>query len=261
MTPVSVVQGASPLILGLPHTGTFVPDDVRGCLNETGCKLADTDWHIDQLYQGLLPEITTVKANYHRYFVDVNRDPEGHSLYPGQNTTPLVPLTDFDDQNIWDTPPDGAEVQRRLAISHAPYHAAMQAEIDRVHALHGFVIHYDCHSIRSDIPFLFEGQLPVLNIGTNDGSTCAPAISKIVEDIARSSGFSMVVNGRFKGGWTTRHYARPNQGVHTIQLEIAQRAYLTNEAAPWVYDINKADVLRQTLQSILTSLNSWRPAQ
>jgi len=261
MTPVSVSQGSSPIILGLPHTGTFVPDDVAACLNENGRKLADTDWHIDRLYQGLLPEITTVKANYHRYFIDVNRDPEGHSLYPGQNTTPLVPLTDFDNQGIWNTPPDAAEVQRRLAISHAPYHAAMQAEVDRVHALHGFAIHYDCHSIRSEIPFLFECQLPALNIGTNDGSTCAPSISGIVEDIARSSDFSMVLNGRFKGGWTTRHYGQPDKGVHAIQLEIAQRSYLTREAAPWAYDVQKADLLRQTLRSILTSLNSWRPTQ
>lgn len=261
MTPVTVNQGSGSIVLGLPHTGTFVPDGVHANLNENGRKLADTDWHIDRLYDGLLPEITTVKANYHRYFIDVNRDPEGHSLYPGQNTTPLVPLTDFDDQNIWQTPPDAKEVKRRLAISHAPYHAAMQAEVDRVCALHGFVIHYDCHSIRSDIPFLFDGQLPVLNIGTNMGATCDPSISKIVEEVARSSAYDMVLDGRFKGGWTTRRYGNPKAGLQAIQLEIAQRAYLTHEAAPWDYDPQKAKLLRHTLRSILTSLNSWRPQQ
>ena len=259
MTPVTVTRGAGSVVLGLPHTGTFVPVAIATNLNANGRKLADTDWHIDRLYDGLLHGVTTVRANFHRYVIDANRDPEGHSLYPGQNTTSLVPLTDFDGADIWETPPTADEVEARRAAYHAPYHAALRAELDRVRALHGHVILYDCHSIRSDIPFLFEGRLPVFNIGTNLGATCDPRIEHIVEDIARGSGQETVLNARFKGGWTTRHYGRPEEGLHAIQMEIAQRAYLEMEAPPWAYAPPKARRTQAVLRPILTSLGYWRP--
>ena len=134
MSPVEVRRGASPVILGLPHTGTGVPDDIRARLNANGRLLADTDWHIHTLYDGLLPEATTVRATFHRYVIDANRDPSGQSLYPGQNTTGLVPLTDFDEKPIWQdgAGPDDGDIAERLAAFHAPYHAALAAEIERV---------------------------------------------------------------------------------------------------------------------------------
>jgi len=254
MKPVSVAQGTSPVILGMPHVGTFVPDDVMARLNVEGRRLRDTDWHIDRLYDGLLPGASVVKANFHRYVIDANRDPSGGSLYPGQNTTGLVPQTDFDNQPIWATAPDAAENERRLAEWHAPYHAALAAEIARVKAVHGLAVVYDCHSIRSRCPFLFAGELPVLNIGTNDGLTCDPEFSHVAAGIAGASGFTWVANGRFKGGWTTRHYGRPETGTHAIQMEIAQSAYLAAEDEPWTFDAGKAEPLRKTLRTLLAAL-------
>ncbi|ATG41474.1 N-formylglutamate deformylase [Phaeobacter piscinae] len=259
---IEVTQGASPLVLGLPHTGTDVPPEIWDCLNETGRALADTDWHIHDLYSGLAEEVTTVRTPIHRYVIDVNRDPAGISLYPGQNTTTLVPLTDFDGLPIWQEgkEPDEAETARRRDVYHAPYHTALAAEMQRVKAIHGFAILYDCHSIRGDIPFLFEGRLPDFNTGTNLGKTCAPGIEAMtVANCEAAEGYTSVLNGRFKGGWTTRHYGRPAEGYHAIQLELAQATYC-EEAAPWTYLPERADRLRAHLTKILTDLKNWRPS-
>ncbi|MDG1471633.1 MAG: N-formylglutamate deformylase [Ascidiaceihabitans sp.] len=261
MTPVSTEQGSGPIVLGLPHTGTFVPDDIAANLNENGRKLADTDWHIDRLYADLMPQVTTVTANFHRYVIDANRDPSGTSLYPGENTTTLVPLTDFDGLSIWDTPPSDTEIQARRTAFHAPYHAALRAELERVRDLHGIAILYDCHSIRSEIPFLFEGRLPDFNIGTNLGTTCHPQIEAATREICtQAQPNSAITNGRFKGGWTTRHYGQPASDIHAIQMELAQSTYLTHEAAPWDYDTAKAAQLRPYLTSILAALTNFAPS-
>lgn len=256
MKPVEVVQGAGALILGLPHTGAYVPPDIAAALNFRGLELADTDWHVERLYAGLLPQVTTVRASFHRYVIDANRDPEGNSLYPGQNTTGLVPLTNFEGQPIWARNPDVAAIEQARAKFHAPYHAALEAEMQRVCKLHGIAVLYDCHSIRSKIPFLFEGVLPDFNIGTNDGTTCAPALEQAVAEICKAApGHSSILNGRFKGGWTTRHYGRPKQNWHAIQMELAQSTYLEAEAAPWAYDAAKAENMRHFLRRILNKLN------
>lgn len=283
MTPVEVIRGDLPVVLGQPHGGTFVPDDIRIKLNGTGRALADTDWHIGRLYDGLLPGATIVRATFHRYVIDANRPPSGASLYPGQNTTGLVPLTDFDGLPIWTEPPGPDEVEARRQEFHAPYHAALAEELGRLRARHGFAMLWDCHSIRSRIPFLFEGTLPDLSIGTNGGTSCAPGIEALVaegcgvlgltEGRARPEGgraprpqadreerFTAVLNGRFRGGWTTRHYGLPAEGFHAVQMEIAQSAYLATEAPPWIYDPAKAEPLRALLSRILTDLAAWRPA-
>ena len=262
MTPVVIQRGSSPVILGLPHTGTFVPPDVWARLNNTGKKLTDTDWHIEKLYDGLLPTETTVRATFHRYVIDANRDPTGASLYPGQNTTGLIPFTDFDENPLWSEgqEPNEAETARRLAAFHAPYHAALSAEIARVRALHGVAILYDCHSIRSVCPFLFEGTLPDFSIGTNDGASCAPEIEAVTRKIcAAAKGYSHVVNGRFKGGWTTRHYGQPKVGVHAIQMELTQKTHLQTEALPFDYDAAKAEQLRPALRTVLQALEDLAP--
>lgn len=261
---VELVQGDLPLVLGLPHTGTEVPEPVFERLNARGRSLADTDWHVERLYAGLLPGVTTVRTRIHRYVIDVNRDPSGASLYPGQNTTGLVPFTDFDGRPIWTrgAEPDGKEIARRRALWFEPYHAVLAAELERVRARHGFAILYDCHSIRSRIPFLFEGELPDFNIGTDGGRTCDPAIERLVADIcATAGGYTHVVNGRFRGGWTTRHYGRPEDGVHAIQMELAQKTCLAEEAPPWTFDEAKAERLRAVLRRILESLAEWRPGR
>lgn len=259
MTPVNVRRGASPVILAFPHVGTHVPDAIRARLNGEGQGLRDTDWHVDRLYDGLLAGATMVRATFHRYVVDANRDPSGQSLYPGQNTTGLVPLTDFDDQPIWKDgeAPNEADIAARLETFHKPYHDALAAEIERVRAVNGVAILYDCHSIRSVCPFLFEGRLPDFNIGTNNGETCAPGIEAAVKNIcAGAKGYTHVVNGRFKGGWTTRHYGQPQRGVHAIQMELAQDTHLTTEAPPFAYDDGKAKRLRVHLAAILADLES-----
>jgi formiminoglutamase len=296
MTPVEVLPGDGPVVVGQPHGGTWLPEAVAARLNPTGRALADTDWHIGRLYEGLLPSATVVRATFHRYVIDANRDPSGASLYPGQNTTGLVPVTDFDGLSIWTEEPDAEEIERRRTAFHAPYHAALAAELQRVTARHGYAILWDCHSIRSEIPFLFEGRLPDLNIGTNGGTSCAPGLERIVakacavpapgatEGSARPEGgraapalgggsgaaraagaarkkadFTAVLNGRLKGGWTTRHYGRPAEGLQAIQMEIAQSAYLEAEAAPWTYSEAKAARLRPLLARILSDLAEWRP--
>ncbi len=247
-------QGTSPVILAFPHTGTDVPADIWERLDDNGRILADTDWHIERLYAGLLPEATTVRATFHRYVIDANRDPAGVSLYPGQNTTGLVPETDFDGKPIWKDgeAPTEADIAYRLANFHAPYHAALAAEIERVKAIHGVAILYDCHSIRSLIPFLFEGRLPDFNIGTDMGRTCDKAIeTATVEACAAAEGYTSILNGRFKGGWTTRHYGKPEIGVHAIQMELAQVSHLATEVPPFHLDAEKAARLRIHLKDIL----------
>jgi len=261
MTFIEASRGNSPLVLGLPHTGTDLPDDCAARLNDRGRGLADTDWHIHDLYAGLVADATTVRTRLHRYVIDVNRDPKGQSLYPGQNTTALCPLTDFDGEAIHlaGREPDAAEVARRKHAYHAPYHAALQAELDRVRDLHGFAILYDCHSIRSKIPFLFDGTLPDFNIGTNDGATCDAGLQARVEAIcANADGYTSVSNGRFRGGWTTRHYGRPSQGLHAIQMELAQSTYML-EHPPRSYAEPSAERLRGHLKTILETLSEWRP--
>lgn len=260
MKPVSVKRGSGPLVLGLPHTGTHVPKDIAARLNDNGRKLADTDWHIDQLYDGLLPDVTTVTANFHRYVIDANRDPQGASLYPGQNTTSLIPLTDFDGADIWERPPTSNDIERLRCDFHAPYHAALHAELSRVRDLHGVAILYDCHSIRSNIPHLFDGTLPDFNIGTNMGATCGAQIEKQTLKIcSAATNYTTILNGRFKGGWTTRQYGDPKMGIHAIQMELSQLTYLSQEAAPWTYDKAKAAKLRPHLTSILTELATLAP--
>ncbi|MGR3466756.1 MAG: N-formylglutamate deformylase [Shimia sp.] len=254
---VKIEPGAGPVILAFPHTGTHVPEPIWERLNATGRALADTDWHVGQVYADLLPDATIVRACIHRYAIDANRDPSGGSLYPGQNTTGLVPLTDFEGRDIWEDPPTAEDVEARRVAYHAPYHAALTAEVARVKALHGIAILYDCHSIRGTLPFLFDGRLPDLNVGTDGGRTCASEVEALVARPA--PGFTQVRNGRFRGGWTTRHYGRPAEGVHAIQMELAQSTYLESEAPPWTVDPTRIARLRSHLGPMLRDLAALAP--
>ncbi|MDU8925848.1 N-formylglutamate deformylase [Alisedimentitalea sp. MJ-SS2] len=258
---IEVTRGTSPLILGLPHTGTYVPPEIMANFNDNGHALADTDWHIDRLYDGLVENITTIRTPVHRYVIDANRDPAGVSLYPDQNTTTLCPLTDFDGNPIYlsGREPDEVEITRRRDQFHTPYHDAIRAELARVKSLYGIAILYDCHSIRSHIPFLFKGTLPDFNIGTDLGRSCHARIEQAVANVcAGATGFTSVYNGRFKGGWTTRHHGVPVNGVHAIQMELAQSTYM-QESPPWTYDDTRATALRAHLKTILETLIRWRP--
>jgi formiminoglutamase len=254
-----VHRGNGPIILAMPHVGTYVPPEIEERLNPEGQKLRDTDWLVDRLYDGLLPDATVVKAPFHRYVIDANRDPEQRSLYPGQNTTELVPRVNFDNEPIWNAgaEPDARDIAARLEQFHRPYHRELENEIARVKREHGMVLLYDCHSIRSVAPFLFQGTLPDFNLGTDNGKTCAKEIEAAALAVCRdASGFTHVLNGRFRGGWTTRHYGRPADGVHTFQMELAQKNYLATESPPFVYDDAKADRLRVHLRAVLERLQT-----
>lgn len=251
---VTVSQGTSPLVLSMPHPGTGLPPEVHAALNDRGRLVEDTDWHMAQVYafaERFQP--TIVEAKLSRFVIDLNRDPSGVSLYPGQATTELVPTTTFDGAPIWNTAPDAAEIERRKQLYFQPYHDALSAEIARVKAEHGYCLLWDCHSIKSVIPRLFPGTLPTLNLGTNSGLSCAPAIEAAAVKAMAGQPLSHIVNGRFKGGWITRHYGRPAEHVHAIQMEKALSAYLVDEAAPWSFDAPKAATLQSALAAIIAA--------
>lgn len=251
---VTVRQGSSPLILSMPHPGTGVPPEVAAQLNARGKLVEDTDWHMRQLYGFAAPfQPSIVEAQLSRFVIDLNRDPAGVSLYPGQATTELVPTTTFDGAPIWQTAPDANEVERRKAAYFQPYHTALAAEIERVKAEHGYCVLWDCHSIKSVIPRLFEGTLPTLNLGTNSGQSCAGSIEAAAVTAMAGQPLTQIANGRFKGGWITRRYGRPAERVHALQMEIALSAYLSEENAPWTFDAPKAAALQTALSAIITA--------
>ena len=253
---INLTEGSGPLVLSQPHGGTEIPDQILSRLNQLGQAIEDTDWHITRLYDGLLEDVTVVSTPIHRYVIDANRDPSDQSLYPGQNTTSLCPITTFDGTAIYlqGEEPSVDEIKQRQQQYHQPYHDILRGQLERVHQKHGYVILYDCHSIRSQVPYLFDGKLLDFNIGTNSGESCNSEIETIVKKIcAEETRYSHVINGRFKGGWTTRHYGRPQEGYHAIQMELAQCNYM-QETAPWSYDVNKAERLRVSLRSILLGI-------
>ncbi|WP_288804715.1 N-formylglutamate deformylase [uncultured Novosphingobium sp.] len=258
MTSFTLHRGEAPLIVAFPHVGTDLAD-VGPLFRSEWLARRDADWWVDELYAfARALGATTIAARVSRSVIDLNRDPSGASLYPGQATTELCPTTTFDGEPLYkgDTP-DEAEIARRRTLWFDPYHGALRSEIARLHALHGKVVVYDAHSIRSNVPRLFDGELPQFNIGTNLGQTCDPALSAAVVDVCKASGFSHVLDGRFRGGWTTRHYGEPASGVHAIQMELAIRGYMDEPEAPdeanWPlpFSAARAAALTPILQDVL----------
>ena len=255
-----VERSDAPLILAFPHGGTEIPADLLGAFRSRWWAIRDADWHIRALYEGLA-EATLVWTDISRSVIDCNRDPSGVSLYPGQATTGLCPTETFDNDPLY-RDGEAPDVAARREAYFTPYHAALRAEIARLRAIHPAIVVYDCHSIRSRVPRLFDGELPELNIGTDNGATCDAALSRAV--VAESAGRSHVLNGRFRGGWTTRHYGRPHEGVHAIQMEIAMRAYLrepegrpTEANWPPAFDADHAAPLRADLARILATASAF----
>jgi formiminoglutamase len=257
---LDIQRGSAPLVVSLPHTGTRIPEAIEARLASSWLARKDADWWVERLYDfaGQLGA-SVVRTEISRTVIDVNRDPSGASLYPGQATTGLCPLTSFDGEPLYRVhqAPTGEEIAERRGRWFDPYHVALAAEIDRVKDQHGVAVLYDAHSIRSRIPRLFDGDLPDLNIGANDGRSCDGALAAAVEAACARTAFTHVLNGRFKGGWTTRHYGRPAENVHAIQMELACRAYMDEPAEPdaqtWPtpYDAARAAPMRAALADIL----------
>jgi len=222
---LTVRQGSAPLLLCMPHTGTHIEARFRS----SWLARRDTDWYVDRLYDfaGKL-HATLVRTSISRSVIDANRDPSGASLYPGQATTELCPTTTFDGESLYreGALPDARDIGLRTQRYFTPYHEAIRAQVARLRRRHPRIVVYDCHSIRSQIPRLFAGELPNFNIGTFSGASCDPALTAAIEAQCALDGYSHIVNGRFKGGYTTRHYGQPQEGVHAVQMELACRGYL-----------------------------------
>ncbi len=259
---LSVTPGDAPLIVSIPHAGTIIPDEISGLLSLDLAR-RDADHHVDRPY-AFSAEMgaTIIKSCISRTVIDLNRDPSGQSLYPGQTTTGLCPETTFEGEPLYTAgaEPDEAEIARRRLTYFNPYHSALSEQIRRLRALHPTIVLYDAHSIRSHVPRLFEGELPQFNIGSFDGASCSAAlIDTIAADCA---GDSHVVNGRFKGGWITRSYGDPAHGIHAVQMELAIRGY-ADEAGPWppLWDMAHAAPMQATLRTILNSCLSFAKDQ
>jgi N-formylglutamate amidohydrolase len=244
-------EGDAPLLISVPHDGIHLPPEILERMTPRGAAVPDTDWHVAELY-GFARELgaNMLVANYSRYVVDLNRPPDDTALYEGHVATGLCPLQTFTGDDIYATDPvEGPEVRERIESYWRPYHDRIAATLAALREKHGYALLWDAHSIASVVPRLFDGELPALNLGTDGGGSCAPGIEKQVTGAAASSGYSYVLNGRFRGGYITRRYGDPENRVHALQLEIAQRVYMDETTT--VFDVTKADSLRATLRTLL----------
>jgi N-formylglutamate amidohydrolase len=252
--------GTTPLLISVPHGGTGIPADIRAQMTDAADAVPDTDWHVPKLYDfASALGVGLLAATQSRYVVDLNRNPDGAVLYQGADNTELVPTRRFDNAALYPPggAPDTAEIERRRKAYWQPYHTKLAQELEAIHQRHGHALLLDAHSICSTVPRFFEGRLPDLNLGTADGASCAPALqAQAWAVLAAAPGFSAVCNGRFKGGAITRRYGHPAQGVHALQLEIAQACYM-NEAPPFAWNRARASALVEVLHRLIRALLAW----
>jgi N-formylglutamate amidohydrolase len=253
--------GELPLLISVPHDGRDLPDELQSRMSNVGRSKPDTDWHVAELYEfaaGMGANILV--ANYSRYVIDLNRAADDAELYPGQVATGLCPLQTFSGESIYRSGGvDDSEKAHRIEKYWRPYHARIRNTLDALRSKHGFALLWDAHSIAGVVPRLFDGELPDLNLGSNSGTSCEQSIEDAVATIATASSYSTAINGRFKGGYITRHYGDPENSVHALQLEIAQRAYMNEHTI--ALDSEKADDLRETLRKMLGAFAAARPVQ
>jgi N-formylglutamate deformylase len=256
-------KSTAPLIVNVPHSGTWLPPSIAASLRRAGLEVPDTDWHVEKLYD-FVPAMgaTLMVATHSRIVVDLNRDPSGDALYPGASNTEICPTSTFHNEAIYQPSavPDSAAVEGRVERYWQPYHHQLADEIGRIVTQNGYCILLDGHSIVSEAPRFFAGRLPDLNLGTADGGSCAPSLAQSAFHVlSHADGFTAVHNGRFKGGYITRHYGEPHNKVHALQLEMAQCCYM-DEAAPRNYDVSRAAPLKDILKTLVEKLLSWRPS-
>jgi N-formylglutamate deformylase len=259
MDTFSLKRGNVPLLISLPHNGSHIPDELARRMHPQARRSPDTDWHVAELYEPLAEELgaSVIKPVASRYVIDLNRPADGQALYPGRRETGLVPTIGFDGEPLYldGQEPDTAEIQGRIERWWQPYHAALAGEVARLKAAHGRVVLWEGHSIRSHVPMLFEGRLPDFNLGTADGDSCEADLQwRLTNVMEAQTRYDFVVNGRFKGGYITRHYGKPAEGVQTVQLELSQCQYMDEDSFAW--DAAKAapvqDTIRQLLRQCLT---------
>ena len=258
--PYEFVQGTTPLLISMPHPGLLLPDEVADLMTPEARTLPDTDWHVPRLY-GFAARMgaSLLMARYSRFAIDLNRPEDDTPLYTSA-TTGLFPDILFDGTSI--LRPGAARDEAVKAECKEriwrPYHGKLMAELNRIKGEHGHAVLLDAHSIRGEIPRLFEGLLPDFNIGTNDGKSCAKSLSDVVVQALDTPKYRHVLNGRFKGGHITRQYGQPGRAFHAVQLELAQRTYM-NEQAPFDYRPDLAEKVQPTLQRLVRTLIDWRP--
>jgi len=255
-TPYHFTPGDGPLLVSMPHVGTRLDPGIAGNLTEAGRAIMDTDWDVDRLYN-FLEDIgaSILIANYSRYVIDLNRPGDGESLYPGQSETGLCPTTSFAGEPIYRTgySPDATEISRRKEIYWQPYHDKIRAELHRIRDKFGYAMLWDAHSIKARVPRFFDGRLPDLNLGTGGGISCDRALAERLYAIAGKSGFSAVLDGRFTGGYITRHYGNPAQNIHAAQLELSQSTYMAGSH----FSRDRANRLRPVLRDMLDCLAGY----
>lgn len=260
MEPFRFRAGRAPLIVSMPHVGTYLPEALAQRMTDAARAVPDTDWHVDRLYDFAEPlGAGLLAATHSRYIVDLNRPPDGSVLYPGANNTELCPCTTFDGAAIWrpGEAPSPTEVAERVALYWRPYHDRLAAALEETRSRFGFALLFDAHSIRSEVPRFFAGRLPDINLGTADGKS-APAdlAARLIEVAGEAEGYSSVLNGRFKGGYITRHYGRVAEGVAAVQLELSQITYM-DEAPPFGFREDRAALVRPHLERILETMLDW----
>ncbi|MCP5284787.1 MAG: N-formylglutamate deformylase [Burkholderiaceae bacterium] len=258
----TLTPGRTPLLISVPHVGTAIPDDQRHRYTDRALQVEDTDWFLDRLYAFALDlGAGLIVPRHSRYLIDLNRPPENQPMYPGANNTELCPTRHFTGETLYrdGQAPDEAEIQRRVATYWRPYHGAIASELARLKAQHGHAVLFDAHSIKSELPWLFDGTLPHMNLGTAGGNACAPALRDALGAVfAAQQTYSHVVDGRFKGGHITRHFGNPAGGTHAVQLEMCWRAYM-DEVPPRWNDERAAEVT-PLLTQLVTTMRDWTPA-
>jgi N-formylglutamate deformylase len=253
-------RGRTPLLVSVPHVGTEIPVDIAARLQPRALQVEDTDWHLDRLYAFAVDlGASLIVPRFARYVVDLNRPPENTPMYAGVNNTELCPTRFFTGEPLYRDggAPDAAEVARRVASHWRPYHDALAAELARLQAEHGHAVLFDGHSIQAELPWLFEGRLPDLNFGSADGRSCAPVLrARLVQQLQAHRTHSHVVDGRFKGGYITRHYGRPAEGRHALQMEMGWHCYMR---PPHDYDEALAAQVQPLLRTLAQTMIDWRP--
>ncbi|MDO9092820.1 MAG: N-formylglutamate deformylase [Rubrivivax sp.] len=255
-------RGSTPLLISFPHVGTHIPADQQTRYTERALQVEDTDWFLDRLYAFAADlGASLVVPRLSRYLIDLNRSSDNLPMYPGQNNTELCPTRHFTGEPIYreGQAPDEAEIRRRVAVYWQPYHDAVQAQLAHLKQTHGHAVLFDAHSIKSELPWLFEGTLPHMNVGTVKGHSCAPSLrEKVAAIFSSQSAYSHVMDGRFKGGHITRHFGQPDKGVHAVQLEMCWRAYM-DESPPYRWHDTHAAAVTPLLRLLVQTLATWRP--